>query len=82
MGFVGADLGGDQSMMSADEMAQLRKTFPKGGFPLKLIDGETGEVTFVVTKVVQQPVPDSMFAPPVGWKEITMPGAPSAGKAK
>lgn len=82
MGFVGVDLGGDQSMMSAEEMAQLRKTFPKGGFPLKLIDGETGEVKFVVTKVAKQAVPDSMFAPPVGWKELKAPGTPSAGKAK
>lgn len=78
LGFVGVDLSGKQGLMSDEELAEMRKQFPKGAFPLKVLAAETGKPMFVVTKVERKAVPDDAFRPPAGWTEMTMPGAAAA----
>lgn len=77
LGWVGVDLSG-KGTLSKEMLAQFRRSFPKGAFPLKTIDAETGKVMFVVTKVERKAVPDDAFQPPAGWTEIKMPGAAAA----
>lgn len=80
LGWVGVDLTG-KGTLSKEMLAQFRRSFPKGAFPLKVIDAETGKAMLVVTKVEKRSVPDDTFLPPAGFTEIKMPGAPGA-KAK
>jgi hypothetical protein len=80
LGWVGVDLTG-KGTLSKEALAEFRRSFPKGAFPLKVIDAETGKAMLVVTKVEKKAVPDDTFRPPAGFTEIKVPGAP-AGKAK
>ena len=76
LGWVGVDLTG-KGTMSKEMLAAFRRSFPKGAFPLKVIDPETGKMMFEVTKVEKKSVPDDTFQPPAGFTEMKMPGAPA-----
>ncbi len=76
LGWVGVDLTG-KGTLSKEMLAEFRRSFPKGAFPLKVIDAETGKAMLVVTKVEKKAVPDDTFQPPAGFSEIKMPGAPT-----
>lgn len=77
LGWVGVDLMGKGTVSKA-MLAEYRRSFPKGAFPLKVIDVETGKPMLVVTKVEKKSVPDDTFQPPAGFTEIKTPGAAGA----
>lgn len=53
----------------------LKKSFPKGFFLLKGLDGK-GAVAYEVTKVEKKSLDDALFAPPADYKEMQMPAMP------
>lgn len=63
------------AMPSGANMAEWKKVFKDGFFPLK-VTTSNGSMSMEATKVEPKSLPDNLFAPPAGYKEMQMGGMP------